>query len=211
MPYFSKFPLFILTVVLLAQTTLAMEGRGAFQSTKIGGTMQDYSGASNRSFAEGSPGYGVEISKDNGNTYLRYFFKMRFSYADGKQNFSDAGVVFNSTYKFLQFSPEIGVAFYPIARKSKDMNVYLWGVGGVSYNNLELKNTPSGSTIRAKDQAAGYGYGGGFGLEYIIAGGSSTGYYLVYGELGFRDVRTNLVNYSQFEVSGITYSVGFGF
>ncbi len=201
-----------LILIFLSVFAESKETKGAFQSTKIGGLFQDYSGATNKSFSAGSPGSGFELSKDSGNTFLRYFFKSRFTYAEGKQNFLDAGTVFNSNYKFVQFAPEIGVSIYPIARKGKDMNVYLWGVAGVSYNNLELKDLSATSTLRKKDQSFGYGYGGGVGFEYIVDSGGSTGsYLLVYGELGFRDERANLVNYNQFEISGMTYSIGIGF
>lgn len=201
----------VLSLILLAGSVNAASGRGAFQTTKLGLLFQDYSGAATKSFAQGNPGYGMELTADAGNTYLRYFFKSRFIFADGVQNFSDAGTVFSSTYKYSQFSPELGLSFFPVSRKTKGLNIYLWGVGGISYNNLEVKNLPVNSLIRAKDQSFGYGYGAGIGFEFILTSGSSGNFYLIYGEAGFREARTSLTNYDQFEVGGATYSVGFGF
>ena len=196
---------------MMAPLIQAAPGRGAFQSTKVGGVLQVYTGAANKSFALGNPGYGVELTADAGNTYLRYFFKSRFTTSEGTQNFSDAGTVFNSPYKYIQFSPEIGISFFPVSRRPQGVNIYLWGVGGVSYNNLELKNIPSTSTISTKDQSFGYGFGGGLGFELILSAGSNGNFYLLYGEAGFREARTDLANNNQFQVGGMTYSLGFGF
>lgn len=212
MSHFVKFTaLLCLGLILPSVSVSAGAGRGSFQSTKVGLLLYDYSGSANKSFALGSPGYGFELTADTGNTYLRYFFKSRFTLAEGKQNFSDAGTVFSSSYKFIQFAPEIGISFYPVSRRTKGLNIYLWGVGGVSYNNLELKNLLLTSTIHSKDQSFGYGYGGGIGFEFILDSSASGGYYLIYGEAGFREGRTNLVNYDQFDVGGATYSIGLGF
>lgn len=212
MSHFLKMRKYVsLFVILISTAAFALSNRGGFQTTKIGALQQVYSGATNRSFALGSPGYGVELSADSGNTFLRYFFKSRFTYSEGKQNFLDSAMVFNSSYKFVQFAPEIGLSLYPVSRRNKGANGYVWGVGCVSYNNLELKNLLPASSLRSKDQAFGYGYGGGGGFEFILGGSGSGSYYLLYGEIGFREERTNLVNYNQFEISGMTYSIGLGF
>lgn len=208
--YLSRL-LIYLTVFIVAPLVQAASGRGSFQTTKVGFLFQDYAGAANKSFALGSPGIGLELTADSGTSYLRYFFKSRFTLSEGKQNFLDAGTPFNSNYKFVQFAPELGLSFFPVARKTKGLNVYLWGVGGVSYNNLEIKSIPANSPIRSKDQSFGYGYGGGVGFELILGAGGNGNYYLIYGEAGFRADRADLANYSQFEVGGATYSIGFGF
>ena len=130
--------------------------------------------------------------------------------AEGSQNFSNSGTVFNSKYKFSQFSPEIGVSLFPIPRKEKGVNIFLWGLGAISYNNLELKNLPTPTLLQTKEQAFGYGYGGGLGLEMIVATSRAGNRYLIYSELGFRAEQANLAN-TNFEISGMTYSLGFGF
>ncbi len=203
---------FILLVVLFGfHTAFAAQGRGAFRSSKLGIIQQSYSGPANRSFALGSPGTGLELTLDDGNTVFRYFFKTRFTTTEGSQNFSNAGTTFNSKYKFLQFAPEIGVSFFPIPRREKGINIFLWGTGSISYNNLELKNLPTVTKLQSKEQSFGYGYGGGLGVEVILFSSAKGGSrYLAYAEVGFRDERADLTN-TQFEISGMTYSLGFGF
>lgn len=189
----------------------AQEGNNAFQATKVGLIMQQYVGPRDKSFSEGGTGCGAELSIDKGNTFFRYFFKTRIMTSESKQNFLNSGTEFLAPYKFIQFAPEVGLSFYPTSRRSKGLNVYLWGIGTVSYNNLEISNLPSPTLINSKDQAVGYGYGSGVGFEFILGNAKNSSYYMAYGEIGFRDERTNLANVNQFQVSGLTVSLGFGF
>lgn len=189
----------------------AADNKGGFRTTKIGIIQQNYSGPANRSFALGSPGNGLELTLDSGSTLFRYFFKSRFMVAEGSQNFLNGSTAFNSDYKFFQFAPEIGASFFPVPRREKGVNIFIWGTGSVSYNNLELKNLPAVTKLQSKEQTFGYGYGGGLGIEVILFANVKTGnHYLAYAELGFRDERADLTN-NQFEISGMTYSVGLGF
>ena len=192
-------------------TVEAQEGVNAFQATKIGLITQQYVGSRDKSFSEGGAGYGAELSVDKGNTFFRYFFKTRIMTSEGKQNFLNSGTEFLSPYKFIQFAPEVGISFYPTSRRNKGLNVYLWGIGTVSYNNLEISNLPSPTLLNSKDQSIGYGYGSGVGFEFILWTAKNSSYYMAYGEVGFRDERTNLANVNQFQVSGLTVSLGFGF
>ena len=212
MSHFIKVHLIIgLFVMLSSGSVFAIENKGGFRTTKLGLLQEIYSGTTNRSFSQGSDGLGLELSLDDGNTIFRYFFKSRFTYSSGIQNFITSGTVFNSGYKYLQFAPEFGASFFPVPRRTQGVNVYLWGVAAMSYNNLELKNLPAATNLKSRDQSFGYGYGAGVGFEYVLAPGKNLSYYLIYGEIGFREERTNLVNYDQFEVSGLTYSIGIGF
>ena len=195
----------------LPANSWAQEGVNAFQATKVGMIYQQYVGSRDKSFAEGGSGYGAELSVDKGNTFFRYFFKTRIMTSEGKQNFLNSGTEFLAPYKFLQFVPEVGLSFYPTSRRTKGLNVYIWGIGSVSYNNLEISNLPSPTLIIPKDQSVGYGYGSGVGFEFILGAAKNSSYYMVYGEIGFRDERTNLANINQFQVSGLTVSLGFGF
>ena len=74
-----------------------------------------------------------------------------------------------------------------------------------------MATIPTGSNVIGKDQAFGYGFGGGIGLEYLPKTSRPGTRRLLYSEFGFRDGRTTLVQTSNFEVSGMIFSVGFGF
>ncbi len=192
----------------------SMRNRGGFKSTKIGATLSNYAGSINTSFAEGSPGYGVEVSVDNGSGYFRYFFRGRFNQSIGRQNFIKGTTVYNSEYEFFSVEPEIGLALYPVQRQEKGMNLYLWGSGSVSYNYLNLKDVPTTVSVDPKGQALGYGFGGGVGLELLLGGGSSKGgsrHYLIYTEIGFRQATAQLAGQREFDISGMNASVGVGF
>ncbi len=185
--------------------------KAAFQATKFGLLQQNYSGATNKSFAQGSSGYGFELSTDSGGTFLRYFLKGRVSYAEGRQSFLDGNTTFTTNYKYSAFAPELGISLYPVSRRDSGLNMYLWGIGTVSYNYLDVASVPSGSTLKTKDQGFGSGYGGGLGFEFIIAAGRGGHHYLTYGEVGFRDERVDIFQVTQFEISGLTFCLGLGF
>ncbi len=209
----SPYKLTLATIILclFSLDSFAQKNRGSLQTTKIGIVQQTYSGSVNKSFAEGSPAYGVELSTDRGNTVFRYFLKARINYSEGRQNFLNSTAVFASNYKFTAFAPELGFNLYPVSRRERGVNMYLWAIGIISYNLLELTTTPASSNIPAKEQVYGYGYGGGIGIEFMLGTGRARSRNLLYGEIGFRDERSQLVKENAFEVSGMTTSVGIGF
>ena len=191
--------------------------RSSFDQARVGLTQQNYTGPSKSSFSDGSPAYGLEIAVDNGNSYFRYFFKARFNTSTGSQNFIKGTTTYFSKYEYMSFEPEIGGAFFPIARNDKGLNIYLWAVGTVSYNYLVLKNVPNTVNVDAKDQQFGTGYGGGLGFEYVLStSGSrgkskSSGRLSLYSEIGFRTNYASLAGQNDFQVSGMTISLGMGF
>lgn len=209
MKLFWFFSLLFLTCISEA----ASGKRGGFDSTKIGLTQQIYTGPSKSSFADGSPAYGLELSVDSGTEYFRYFFKTRFNTSSGSQNFLKNTTTYFTKYDYMSFEAELGGAFYPIARQDKGLNIYLWGVGSISYNYLVLKNVPSTVNVDSKSQEFGTGYGGGLGFEYVIGRGKgrSVGRYSIYSELGFRNTYASLAEQKDFQVSGMTIALGVGF
>lgn len=206
-----KWILFILLISNVAFSQRSKKSVGNFRSTKIGAIAQNFTGTANRSFSSGGMGYGAEIGVDGGGSYFRYFLKGRMIYAEGSQNFLNGTTAFSSRYKFAELAPELGLSIFPVVRRDDGMNLYLFILGCVSYNYLELGTIPTGSTQLAKDQSFGYGYGGGIGFEYLLRGERAGAKNLIYGEFGFRDERTTLVQTSNFEISGMTFSLGFGF
>ncbi|MBY0553150.1 hypothetical protein K2P97_01390 [bacterium] len=189
----------------------ALSKKGAFQSTKIGFIQQNYTGTDKQSFSSGSPGYGAELSIDSGGQYFRYFFKTRIMNSIGSQNFIKSGTTYFSKYDYTSIEPELGAAFFPVARKDKGVNIYLWGLGNVSYNNLSIASPPAGSGVNTKAQEFGTGYGAGLGVELIAFTTRGGKRLLIYSEVGFRDSRAPLAGLNNFEISGMTASFGFGF
>ena len=203
----------IFVILILSQTSVfALSRKGEFQSTKVGFVQQNYTGASKQSFADGSPSYGIELSIDTGGQHLRYFFKTRVTNAIGTQSFIKSGVTYTTKYEYTSIEPELGIAFFPVARKEKALNLYFWAVGGGSYNNLSLDTVPvTVSGVKTKSQEFGTGYGAGLGFEFIVYTSRGGNKFLVYSEVGFRDYRAPLAGLKAFEVSGMTISAGFGF
>lgn len=188
-----------------------MKRPGEFQSTKVGYIQQNFTGSEGTSFAKGSPSYGIELSIDSGGNFLRYYFKTRITTSVGSQNFTKNGTIYFSKYEYTSIEPELGAAFFPVARNDKGMNIYFWGVGGVSYNKLSIESAPAALNIKPKSQEFGTGYGAGLGFELIAMATRSGQKFLIYSEVGFRDYRTPLAGLGAFEVSGMTFSLGFGF
>ena len=76
---------------------------------------------------------------------------------------------------------------------------------------MSIESAPAALNIKAKSQEFGTGYGAGLGFELIALATRSGQKFLIYSEVGFRDYRTPLAGLSAFEVSGMTFSLGFGF
>jgi|GEM_PF-3329690 len=203
--------LIFLLLGLESVQVFAISRKGEFQSTKVGFTQQNFTGVDQQSFAGGSPAYGGELSIDSGGQYLRYFFKTRIASSIGSQTFIKSGISYDSKYVYTSIAPELGVALFPISRKDKGINIYMWGVLGVSYNNLTINAVPVGINVKSKAQEFGAGYGAGMGFEMIILATRGGKKMLVYSEVGFRDYRAPLAGLNAFEVSGMTFSLGFGF
>lgn len=213
----------ILFFILFCSAQSYSQAKGKrLKISKLGFVYQTFSGDKNKSLADGAASYGAELSVDSGGEYLRYFMKTKVMYSSGKQNFLDDTTEVKSNYNLTQIMPELGVSFYPVARKNQGLNLYLWGVGVVSYNVLELaplSTTASNGTVtpvtsftklNTRDQGFGYGGGGGFGFE-IIMGGRKSGQFSLYGEAGFRQQVTQLAKQSQFQLNSIQFVVGLGF
>lgn len=203
---------YVLFLLSLTSEVFALSRKGEFQSTKVGFVQQNYTGAAKQSFAEGSPSYGVELSIDTGGQHLRYFFKTRVTNSIGSQNFIKNSITYGSKYEYTSIEPELGLSLFPVARKEKSLNLYFWGVGGVSYNNLSIDNVPTTVTgVKSKAQEFGSGYGAGLGFEFILYTSRGGNKFLAYSEVGFRDYRAPIAGLNAFEISGMTMSFGFGF
>ncbi len=194
-----------------------------FRTAKVGLVYETYAGIKYKSLAEGNPGYGVELSVDAGGKYFRYFVRARGSLSDGYQTFLDAGVPVRSSYRLTQMSPELGLSLYPVSRRDKGLNLYLWGTAIVSYNLLEMiplsTTSSTGSTtpvtsytsLRPRDQGVGYGLGGGIGFELFVGRSRRSGGFAVYGEMGFREQQAQLANLNNFQLQSLGFTLGFGF
>lgn len=203
--------LIFIFLILQSVFCFAISKKGAFQSTKVGFIQQNYTGTDKQSFSGGSPGLGVELSIDSGGQYFRYFFKTRVMNSIGSQNFVKSGTTYFSKYEYTSIEPELGAAFFPVARNDKGVNIYLWALGNVSYNNLSIATPPAALGVNSKSQEFGTGYGAGLGVELIAFTTRGGKRLLIHSEVGFRDSRAPLAGLNNFEVSGMTASFGFGF
>lgn len=213
---------FLLFVILsCAQLSWAQQRLrgGTMKTTKIGLSYSNYTGPDNTSFSKGSPAFGIDVSIDDGGKYFRYFFKASADYASGSQAFSKNAVVYTSKYEFFAIAPEIGVAVYPVARRDRGLNIYLYGSGQVSYNYLNIMTIPSTVTgVNAKSQEFGAGFGGGIGVEVNWSGGmglssvkETAGRNVLFAELGFTNSYAPLAGQIRFELSRIKGTIGYGF
>lgn len=205
------FSFFIILFLLDVQVANAQMRRGTFRSTKVGATTYNYTGANKTSFSSGSPGYGAELSVDAGSGFTRYFFKARFNQSSGSQNFLHSGTTYFSNYEFYSIEPEIGFALFPVQRMERGLNIYLWGVGNASYNYLELKSIPTTINVDPKGQALALGFGAGLGFEFVMRTTKDGKRLMLYSEIGFRQSQVTLAGVKNFEVGGMTASLGFGF
>lgn len=208
--------LFLMSLIFSNSTfaqTRMLSRSGEHKAKKFGLTFQNYTGPVYKSFTEGSPAYGFELSTDDGGKHFRYFFKARFNHSQGRQNFRKDNTIYLSKYEFMNAEPEIGISFFPVARADRGLNIYLWGAGNISYNYLHLMNIPTTvSGVDPKSQQFGAGYGGGVGFDLLFSGGSRTsGKKMLYAEIGFRESFVALAGYERFEISGLAAAVGFGF
>jgi hypothetical protein len=203
---------FIIGSSAFAQTRM-LSRSGEQKSKKFGLTFQNYTGPIYKSFTEGSPAYGFELSIDDGGKHFRYFFKARANHSQGRQNFRKNNIIYLSKYEFMNAEPEIGVSFFPVARSDRGLNIYLWGAGNISYNYLHLMNIPTTvNGVDPKSQQFGAGYGGGVGFDLLFSGGSRTsGKQMLYAEIGFRESFVAQAGYERFEISGLAAVFGFGF
>lgn len=192
-----------------AMTTGQGGSRPTFKATKISLVQQTYSGSKNKSLSEGSAGYGVEFSLDNGGVYFRYNVKARYISSTGRQTFLDASTQTQSAYKFSQAQVGLGLQFFPISRVAKGINIYLQGGGFASYDLLELSGTGF-TNLKSREQVIGGGYEAGIGLEFVfITGKGST--WMIQGELGSRNEKTVIANQNDFDLSHLYISAGLGF
>ena len=117
----------ILFFILFCSAQSYSQAKGKrLKISKLGFVYQTFSGDKNKSLADGAASYGAELSVDSGGEYLRYFMKTKVMYSSGKQNFLDDTTEVKSNYNLTQIMPELGVSFYPVARKNQGLNLYLW-------------------------------------------------------------------------------------
>jgi len=215
--------LFFLLLALVPLATQAQTARKMPKVAKIGYIFESYSGATNKSLSEGQPGQGLEISIDDGGENFRYFATARLVYSSGTQNFLDGSTAVRSNYELFEMSPEIGFNIYPVARKMSGLNIFLWGVGIVSYSQLQLSplstTAANGTTtavnsysvLRRKDQGYAYGFGAGVGVEVFFGNKNKSGKRMLYANVGFREQTANLAQVSDFQLNSLAFSMGIGF
>lgn len=187
--------------------------RAPVKTSRFGLTASTFTGPNKISFSQGDSAYGIELSTDSGGLYIGYMFRARAVFAGGTQTFTKNSVDYVSKYEYFSIEPSVGLFLYPVARREKGLNIYLWGIGLVNYNYLNLRSIPTTVTgIDPKEQEFGFGYGGGVGLEFMQSSrGSFGGKNSIYGEVGFRNATAELAGQNSFNLNSLTGTIGFGF
>jgi hypothetical protein len=220
--HFKLNQLFLIPIfmMIISENVFAQSRLKNPRISKVGFLYQTYSGDKNISLADGAAGYGAEMMIDAGGDIFRYFTKAKIIYSQGTQNFLDNGTEVKSNYKLTQVAPEVGLAFYPVARKNSGLNLYIWVAGIATYQFVDL--TPISSTtggvtttvmsytkLKNRDQGYGYGAGGGIGFDAVFSMKSRVK--SIYGEVGFRDQIAQVAGRDDFQIKSINFIFGFGF
>ncbi|MDG0817482.1 hypothetical protein [Bdellovibrio svalbardensis] len=181
-----------------------------FSSTKLNLFQEIYSGESYKSLAQGSPGFGIEFSRDAGGTYFRTYAKGRFGASSGKQKFLDGSSQVNADYSYYFTQGELGLQVYPIARRDVGVNLFIGAGGVLGLNSLGLKPiSGSFSQLKAQQQAIAFGYIASIGLEMIFSGANSR-HFMGTLEAAYRQQQAALAGQDEFDLGGLSISVGMG-
>lgn len=212
-----------LLIAILMQCSLMEQAHAQKKSSnagfsKFGAAYEVFSGDKNKSFASGGPGYGGEIGIDAGFSFIRYYAKLKATSSAGTQSFLDSGTEVRASYSLTQIAPELGVSLYPMGRPDRGLGLYLFGGGIFSMNLLELRplttvadgeSLASFTSLKTKEQGFGTGFGGGIGFE-LLFGKNRTSRYMIYGEVGIRQITANLATRSDFQMNNLFFTMGFG-
>lgn len=199
-----------LALFCMAGVPSALAARdGDFQTTKLNFFQTNYSGEKHTSLSAGSPGYGVEFFRDGGGSILRSYIKGRFGTSSGSMEFLDGSDELTSEYSFYFGQAELGLLVFPISRRESGTNIYLGAGGVVGYNLLSLPSTVETTTLGASHQSVSYGYSASVGVELIFAAAMKSHYMGTF-EVTYRSEQAQLAGQNQFDLSGLTLSLGFG-
>lgn len=185
---------------------------------KFAVTTETFTGAKNKSLTGGPESYGGEIGVDAGFNILRYYAKLKVSSSSGSASFLDNNVETKSSFSLLQVNPDLGLAFYPVGRNDRGLNLYFFGGGSFSMNLLELKpiyivSTGTAATtftkLQTRQQGFGYGFSGGIGFE-IVFGNAKSSKKMIYGEAGVKQTTADLADRSDFQLNSLFFTLGVG-
>ncbi len=185
---------------------------------KFAVTTESFTGAKNKSLTGGPQSYGGEIGVDAGFNILRYYAKLKVSSSSGSTTFLDNNVETRANFSLLQVNPELGLAFYPVGRNERGLNLYLFGGGSFSMNLLELKPlyiVSSGAAattftkLQTRQQGYGYGFSGGIGFE-IVFGNAKSSKKMIYGEAGVKQTTADLADRTDFQLNSLFFTLGVG-
>lgn len=142
---------------------------------------------------------------------LAPFIYLQYGKIDDQKNFNDNGVSVNSSYSLDSKHVELGAAFYPLERKYKGLNFALTGAGVLGYQNVELPQSTSLTTISHSDKGFSHGFRLGLASEWIMKNATYTesGKFCVTSEVSFKYEDTVLFDQKMF-LNSILFSIGFG-
>lgn len=177
--------------------------------TRMGLVYSVFGGERYKSISNEANAYGAEVSILKGAwQFGNLVGKVRGLYISGTGDFMDGTTARNLSFTLFATEPALGIninlmPFYP-----PGFRVYLTGLGIMSFDHLRFDKSATLTELNKSETAIGFGYEVGAGVEWNIK--REKGLWQLYGEIQFRDVKTNLADEKQFSLTGLQMVGGFG-
>ena len=189
-----------------AQSANSALNTGSFPRTRLDVHQSLYSGEKGKSLAETSTANGAGISVLSNGQYFVSLFGFDFSNMSGRQIFLDNTAEVMTSFDYYSATTKLGFQIFPIPRRTRGMNVYLVGLGLLSYNFISLGKSATLTSIPRSDQSLAVGYAVGVGAEWILSD-TSANKWALNAEASLRKESATLFK-QNFDFSSMVLSVG---
>lgn len=197
-----------LFLIVLASATVEAQELSTYPRTRIHLHENLYSGEKGRSFAESGAGFGGAITVTRDGIYFVPFFSFGISTVSNRQVFLDGATQVTSAFTYYAANTDLGLQFFPIARRKSGFNLYVKGGGILGYNLLAINRAATLTTIPYSDQAFSFGYLAGVGTELVFKSMGPRKWSLT-AEVLFREESATLME-RQFDLSSLQIALGIG-